>query len=177
MATSAGKSRRTSGSPPVSRTSVTPIEANSRTRRSISSNDSTAERSSHGSPSAGMQYWQRKLQRSVTETRRSEIRRPCPSKSGSRTYSAYPRARLAAADRLLPLLDRHVFALARPRVDLARAGDLLLGVVDHLEPLGHPARGARDREHHGEHVGGDVQGLIDQAGVEVDVRVELALGE
>ena len=28
-------------------------------------------RSSHGSPSAGMQYWQRKLQRSVTETRRS----------------------------------------------------------------------------------------------------------
>ena len=26
-----------------------------------------------GSPSAGMQYWQRKLQRSVTETRRSEI--------------------------------------------------------------------------------------------------------
>ena len=41
------------------------------------------ERSSHGSPSAGMQYWQRKLQRSVTETRRSPMRRPWPSHSGS----------------------------------------------------------------------------------------------
>src|SRR5581483_8847761 len=55
----------------------------SRTRRSISSKLSSSERSSQGSPSAGMQYWQRKLQRSVTDTRRSEIRLPWPSKSGS----------------------------------------------------------------------------------------------
>ena len=30
-----------------------------------------------------MQYWQRKLQRSVTDTRRSEIVRPWPSTKGS----------------------------------------------------------------------------------------------
>src|SRR5437868_12656573 len=61
-----------------------PIRTMRRTTRSISSNVSTADRSSHGSPSAGMQYWQRKLQRSVTEMRTSPIGRPCPSTSGSR---------------------------------------------------------------------------------------------
>src|SRR4051794_15393735 len=84
MPASAGKSRRTSGSPPVSRTSPTPMSASSVTSRTISSKLRTSSRSSHGSPSAGMQYWQRKLQRSVTETRTSEIRRPWPSISGSR---------------------------------------------------------------------------------------------
>jgi hypothetical protein len=82
--TSRGNSRRTSGSPPVSRTSVTPIDENSATSRSISSNVRISERSSHGRPSAGMQYWQRKLQRSVTDTRRSPTCRPCPSKRASR---------------------------------------------------------------------------------------------
>jgi hypothetical protein len=81
MATKRGRSRRTSGSPPVNRTDGTPM---TRTTRAISSNVKIASRSSHGSPSAGMQYWQRKLQRSVTETRRSRICRPCPSRSGSR---------------------------------------------------------------------------------------------
>ena len=71
MAARRGNSRRTSGSPPVRRTSRTPIEASSATRRSISSKLRISSRSSHGRPSAGMQYWQRKLQRSVTETRRS----------------------------------------------------------------------------------------------------------
>ena len=48
-------------------------------------------RSSQGRPSAGMQYWQRKLQRSVTETRRSPIGRPCPSRSGSSpSHQGYP---------------------------------------------------------------------------------------
>src|SRR5437763_4268508 len=160
MRTRFGKSRRTSGSPPVSRTSVTPMPASTRTTRSISSKRSTSARSSHGSPSAGMQYWQRKLQRSVTETRRSEIGRPCPSTSWS-----------------VPLLNGHILALALTRVDLPRPRDLLLLVVHHLEPLGHPARGARDREHHREHLGGEAEGLVDEAGVEVDVRVELARGE
>ena len=83
ISTSCGKSRRTSGSPPVRRTCVTPIEANSRTRRSISSKVRISDLSSHGRPSAGMQYWQRKLQRSVTETRKSPIGRPWPSCRGS----------------------------------------------------------------------------------------------
>src|SRR4051794_39500615 len=33
------------------------------------------------------------------------------------------------------LLERDVVASALARVDLARAGDLLLGVLDHLQPL------------------------------------------
>src|SRR5437870_8736505 len=138
IATSFGKSRRTSGSPPVSRTSVTPIRTITETRRSISSKRSTSARSSHGSPSAGMQYWQRKLQRSVTETRRSVISRPWPSRSGSAKSA--------------PLVERHVFAVALPDVHLSRPRDLLLLVVHHLEPLGHPARRARDGKHHGKHL-------------------------
>ena len=38
-----------------------------------------------------MQYWQRKLQRSVTEIRTSPIGRPCPSTSGSVTLTAEAR--------------------------------------------------------------------------------------
>ena len=91
--TSRGNSRRTSGSPPVRRRSVTPIRASTRTTRSISSKRRISSRSSQGSPSAGMQYWQRKLQRSVTETRRSEISRPWPSTRGSTRHlvEGYPR--------------------------------------------------------------------------------------
>ena len=88
LAASRGNSLRTSGSPPVSRTSVIPSRTNSDTSRSISSKVRIASRSSHGSPSAGMQYWQRKLQRSVTETRRSWISRPWPSTSGSTLLQA-----------------------------------------------------------------------------------------
>src|SRR6476661_6683324 len=83
--TSRGNSRRTSGSPPVRRTSSTPRPAKTRTSRSISSKLRISPRSSQGRPPAGMQYWQRKLQRSVTETRRSEIRLPWPSVSKARS--------------------------------------------------------------------------------------------
>src|SRR3712207_150488 len=85
MATKLGRSRRTKGSPPVRRTERTPREASTRTTRSISSKRRISARSSHGSPSAGMQYWQRKLQRSVTDRRRSPISRPCPSVSWPRS--------------------------------------------------------------------------------------------
>jgi hypothetical protein len=78
ISTSSG---RTVGSPPVSLTSVTPRPANTRTTRSISSTDSSSSLASHGSPSAGMQYVQRKLQRSVNETRRSVTTRPRASTS------------------------------------------------------------------------------------------------
>src|SRR3712207_8821569 len=46
--------------------------------------------------------------------------------------------------------DRDVVAAALTRVDLARAGDLLLLVLHELEPLGDPAARAPDGEHHGE---------------------------
>src|SRR3954469_17935554 len=86
-------------------------------------------------------------------------------------------AGMPRAPRLPALLDRHVLAVALALVDLARAGDLRVRVVEHLHPLRDPARRARDREDHREHVGRDLQRLVDQARVVVDVRVELAVGE
>ena len=62
-----------------------------RASRSISSNVSTSLRGSHFMPSSGMQYVQRKLQRSVTEIRRSRMARPKGSTRsvGSHAPSAY----------------------------------------------------------------------------------------
>src|SRR4051812_15040955 len=70
-----------------------------------------------------------------------------------------------------------VLALALAGVDLARPRDFLLGVDDHLQPLGDPPARAPDREHDREHRDRQVEGLVEQARVEVDVRVELARGE
>src|SRR5262252_5341014 len=72
---------------------------------------------------------------------------------------------------------RHEGPLALAEVDLGRPPDLLLGILEHLLPLGEPARRARNREEHREGRGRDPERLVDQAGVEVDVRVELALDE
>src|SRR4051794_11993711 len=75
-----GRSRRTRGSPPVMRSLWTPRPTNTRATRSSSSNESTSLRGrnakSRPNTSAGMQYGQRKLQRSVTEIRRSRRARP-----------------------------------------------------------------------------------------------------
>ncbi len=54
---------------------VTPI----RISRIISSSVSTSARGSQSRPSAGMQYWQRRLHRSVSDTRRSVATRPYAS--------------------------------------------------------------------------------------------------
>ena len=93
---SAGTSRRTSGSPPVMRTPLTPTEQRMRVSRSISSYVSTSERPSHGRPSAGMQYLQRKLQRSVIEIRTDSMRRPNESTSGGRIGPGYWHPRIPA---------------------------------------------------------------------------------
>src|SRR5216684_752461 len=77
----------------------------------------------------------------------------------------------------LPCFDGHKVPPRRAGVDLARAGDLLVWVLDHFLPLRQPAGNARDGKEHREHVHRELHGLIDQAGVEVDVRVELALDE
>src|SRR5260370_34522519 len=69
-ATRVGRSWRSNGSPPVSRTFVTPSPANTGTSRAISSNVRIDARGNHTYSSSGMQYRHRMLQRSVTETRR-----------------------------------------------------------------------------------------------------------
>ena len=80
---SAGRPGRTSGSPPVTRISLTPSPANRFTSRISSSSVSSSSRGSHFIPSAGMQYRQRRLQRSVTESRSERWVRPKPSPSRS----------------------------------------------------------------------------------------------
>src|SRR6187551_1975854 len=75
------------------------------------------------------------------------------------------------------LLQRGDVALRFPHVELARAADLHLRVGDHLDPVRDPADRATDGEHHREHVERDAERLVDDAGVEIDVRIELALDE
>src|SRR4051812_46299315 len=65
----------------------------------------------------------------------------------------------------LALLHRHVLALGGAGVDLARARDLLLRILEHLLPLRQPTRRARDGEQHREHVEREADRLIDEARV------------
>src|SRR5437016_3824767 len=78
---------------------------------------------------------------------------------------------------LLAALDGNEIAALRSDVDLPRARDLLIRVLQHLLPLRQPARNAWNREEHREHVHRELHGLVDEAGVEVDIRIQLALDE
>src|SRR5881392_1728277 len=69
-----------------------------------------------------------------------------------------PAGRQAA---LRPLSDGYVVLSALAGVDLTRPGDLLLFVVDHLEPLRDPAARAPDREQDGEHVDRHSERFVD----------------
>ena len=62
-------------------------------------------------------------------------------------------------------------------VNLARTVDLGIRVVVHFLPVGDPAGEAPDGEHHGKHVRRDAHGAVEDARVEVYVRVELARDE
>src|SRR5690606_19860578 len=81
-----------------------------------------------------------------------------------------------AADGSAPL-DWDVLPLGGTGVDLTRTPDLCARVGDHLPVLRDPARQSAHREQRGEHRCREAHGLVDEAGVEVDVRVELALDE
>ena len=87
--TSSGRCALTSGSPPVRRIPSKPkCLVHTRAKRSISSKDRISSLGSHCIPSAGMQYWHLKLQRSVTEIRRSRTTRRNGSTSCSATISS-----------------------------------------------------------------------------------------
>src|SRR6266702_2356745 len=75
------------------------------------------------------------------------------------------------------LVDRHELPPGGAGVELARPADLVFGVADHLLPLGDPAHGTRQREDAGEHRHRDAEGALHDPGIEVHVRVELALDE
>ena len=70
-----------------------------------------------------------------------------------------------------------VAALVGAGVPLTRPGDLLGGIVEEFLPVRQPTRHSRDGEQHGEHVDGEAHGLVDEARVEVDVRIQLAVDE
>src|SRR5271167_2569096 len=79
--------------------------------------------------------------------------------------------------RLLPARDRYVLALRSAGIELTWAADLLAWILDHLFPLGDPADRARDGEQHGEHADREAHRLEGDAGIEVDVGIELLLDE
>src|SRR3989338_2681350 len=102
-------------------------------------------------------------------------------KRSSLTTRAYRVGSRAGAGLFSPVVgafaNHDVVADAVAGVDLPGPGDLLLGVGEHLVPLGDPPRRPPDREEHGEHLDGKLHRLVDQPGVEVHVRVEFPLDE
>src|SRR3984893_5346187 len=79
--------------------------------------------------------------------------------------------------RLFPPRNRRVVARRRPGIELARTADLLARILDHFLPLGDPADGAGDREQRREHGGRKAHRLEGDAGIEIDVGIELLLDE
>src|SRR6267143_3037925 len=93
------------------------------------------------------------------------------SRASRRPYSKWIRCLL------VPLIDRNVMTRVVPEIDLARACDFLLGVEKHLFPLRDPPGSARNREQDGKHGHWETHRLINEAGVEIHVGIELALHE
>src|SRR4051794_33574586 len=75
------------------------------------------------------------------------------------------------------LIDGNIAPLAVSGIDLPRPRDFLLRVAQQLLPLRQPPRRARNRKQYREHIERKADRLIDQAGVEIDVRVQLARDE
>ena len=75
------------------------------------------------------------------------------------------------------LVDRHVVAGANAVVPLHRSRDLLVAILQQFGVVREPTGHSRNREQHGEHLDGEAKRLVNQARVEVDVGVQLALHE
>ena len=75
------------------------------------------------------------------------------------------------------LAERQHVAAGGARVQLARPADLVFRVADHLVELGNPANGAGQGEDRREQADRDADGALDDAGIEIHVRVELARDE
>jgi hypothetical protein len=53
----------------------------------------------------------------------------------------------------------------------------LVWIGEHFFPLGDPTNRPRYGKQHREHIHGQAHRLVDQAGIEIDVRIEFALDE
>jgi hypothetical protein len=60
---------------------------------------------------------------------------------------------------------------------LARSVDVVFGVVEEFDPVSDPANDSRDGEKNGVHVSREAHSSVDEATVEIDVRVELSTDE
>src|SRR6516165_3103279 len=117
-----------------------------------------------------------------------ESRRPTTeSCCAARVPAAAGRCRASAAttplwpcwprcDRLARV-DRDVVAFGVAGIDLARTADLAVTLVVHLAPVRDPAGQPAQRKEHDEHPRREPKCPVNQAGVEIDVGVELALDE
>src|SRR5688500_6837468 len=98
------------------------------------------------------------------------MHRPRKARAGADTFRTYLEA-------LVALRDLDVVATRGTRIELARPTDLHRRVCNHFLPVRDPTDGARDREHHCEHRMRDTDRAVDDARIEIDVRIQLALDE
>src|SRR5260370_20999328 len=68
-------------------------------------------------------------------------------------------------------------SFGRANIELARAEDPGLRIGDHFVPVSDPPDGARHRKDRREHRRRQAQRAEDDAGIEVDIGIELALDE
>src|SRR5579863_7373278 len=78
---------------------------------------------------------------------------------------------------LLALLDGTIIAALCARVKLPRPTDPLARILDHFLPLRNPAGGAGNGEQHSEHGRRKAHRFQGDAGIEIDVWVELLVDE
>src|SRR5882762_421976 len=74
----------------------------------------------------------------------------------------------------LALFQRQVISPRGAGIELARTADSHMRVGDHFLPMGNPTGGARDGEHDREHGTRNSESAVDDARIEIDVRVQLA---
>lgn len=74
-------------------------------------------------------------------------------------------------------INRDIFGLRRPNIDLSRTVKFPFGVFGALFPLSNPAGEPSDGEHNGEHVSRDPHGSENDSAVKVDIWVEVVVNE
>src|SRR6202030_3853016 len=78
---------------------------------------------------------------------------------------------------LATVVERNVSAQIVSEIDLARAGNFLLRIQQHLFPLRDPARSARNSKKDWEHRHGEAHRLINETRVEIHIGIEPARNE